>query len=330
MSLPMEIKTLILELSSRCQAKCPFCSRLQKTRPYGGHDITPQDFRLLPQDMLAGLRQVSMGGNFGDLCANAGTLDIVRYIRELNPEALICGDSNGSLQDEDWWRELGAVTGEKGFMVFALDGLADTHTIHRKNTDYAKTLANARAFAEGGGMAVWKFIVFEHNEHQIDEALETARQNGFARFYAIPSRFYNDEMHPPGGVDVTLRNDLLEESRREAQAQGVTAQCKPFHRGSVYVGADGTVMPCCFAHVHYYTGYRPEFDFMTRLMNKHESRINFKTTDFWDIVTGPFFREAFTLSRHNPFCLTKCNGQALQIKKDVVVREETFNPAFVG
>lgn len=325
----MDIKTLILELSNRCQAACPFCSRLQKTRRYEGHSISLQDFRRLPQAMLAGLRQLSMGGNFGDLCANPETPDIARYVRELNPGALICGDTNGSLQDADWWRRLGQATGERGFMVFALDGLADTHHIHRKNTDFHQSLSNARAFAEGGGKAVWKFIVFEHNEHQLDEALETARTNGFAKFYAIPSRFYNDEMHPPGGVDVTLRNDLLEQSRREAQQQGITAQCKPFHRGSVYVGADGTVMPCCFAHVQYYTGYRPEFEFMTRLMDKHAEHINFKTTDFMDIVNGPFFTEAYTLSRHNPFCLTKCNGRALEIKKDVVLREEVFDPALV-
>ena len=41
-----------MEISSRCTARCPFCSRQQKKRPYGDHLITLDDFKRLPDDLF--------------------------------------------------------------------------------------------------------------------------------------------------------------------------------------------------------------------------------------------------------------------------------------
>ncbi|MGD8243436.1 MAG: hypothetical protein PVF59_11435, partial [Desulfobacterales bacterium] len=65
-----KIKGLNLEPSSRCNARCPFCSRQQKVRPYGGHQITLAEFKRLPPEMLRQLKWINYGGNFGDLCTN--------------------------------------------------------------------------------------------------------------------------------------------------------------------------------------------------------------------------------------------------------------------
>jgi MoaA/NifB/PqqE/SkfB family radical SAM enzyme len=157
------IKSLNIEMSSKCVGNCPFCSRQQKVRPYGLHDITFEDFKLLPETLLRGLQRISFAGNFGDFCSNSEFVDIVTYAREKNPGLLMDGDTNGSMQKEVWWKRLGSLFNNGSILIFALDGLEDTHAIHRRGTIFRKIIKNIEAFASAGGTAYWKFIVFEHN-----------------------------------------------------------------------------------------------------------------------------------------------------------------------
>ena len=58
-----------------------------------------------------------------------------------------------------------------------LDGLEDTNHIYRRYTDWSKIERNAKTFLNAGGKGSWVFIVFKHNEHQVDEA-ESYLKNG--------------------------------------------------------------------------------------------------------------------------------------------------------
>jgi MoaA/NifB/PqqE/SkfB family radical SAM enzyme len=95
-------------------------------------------------------------------------------------------NTNGSLRNPAWWSRLGAVMREDqnlgNYCTFSLDGLEDTNHLYRRNTNWKKIMENAKAFIDAGGVAHWDFIVFEHNEHQVDEARELARSMGFKNF----------------------------------------------------------------------------------------------------------------------------------------------------
>jgi MoaA/NifB/PqqE/SkfB family radical SAM enzyme len=95
-------------------------------------------------------------------------------------------NTNGSLRNPAWWSRLGAVMREEqnlgNYCTFSLDGLEDTNHLYRRNTNWKKIMENAQAFIDAGGIAHWDFIVFEHNEHQVDEARELAIKMGFKNF----------------------------------------------------------------------------------------------------------------------------------------------------
>jgi len=317
------VKAINIEVSSKCNAACPFCSRRQKVRPYPGQLITLADFKLLPASLIQQLRRLTFGGNFGDLCCNPEVLDIAAYIRQLNPDITLEGDTNGSSGTPEWWQALGA-SFQKGAMVFALDGLADTHRLHRRGTDFNKIIRNMRAFVAGGGMAQWQFIVFKHNEHQLRAAEDLAQEIGCRRFYAFASRDFSSDLTPPELLDFRIKREVFSGYREELKDSDRQALCRPLADGTLYIAADGSVHPCCYAHLMYITEHNARFDFIAPLVEKYYEQINFKTRPLADIVQGPYFKEVSAKSAGNAYCQTKCNRFRKQIRRQLVILDRFF------
>ncbi len=317
------IKALNIEMSSACIGKCPFCSRDQKVRPYGTHMIRLDDVKHLPEKLLRQLKWISFSGNFGDFSTNPEMVAVAAYIKNLNPDIVLGGDTNGASQDEDWWAALGSYF-KNGSMVFSVDGLEDTHARHRVGTHYPKIIRNITAFTRAGGKAHWKFIVFAHNEHQVAQAKAIAGKIGCARFFAIPSRDYNDRLKPPETMKIQIKRDLFHAYDDHLDDAQAIVQCKPFSNGSLYLAADGTVHPCCFAHCMYITEHNHLFDFIPPLAEAYHDQINFKTRPLDKILSSPYFNEILAASKHNAYCRIKCNQFRKTIKKELILDDIWF------
>ncbi|MFC1858086.1 radical SAM/SPASM domain-containing protein [Thermodesulfobacteriota bacterium] len=318
------IKALNIEISAKCQANCPFCSRKQKVRPYGEHLITFDEFKRLPVPFIKQLRRISFGGNFGDLCCNPHVVDIASYVRQLNPNITLEGETNGSVQEKNWWKNLGK-SFEKGCIVFSLDGLGDTHHIHRKGTYFEKVVENMQAFMSGGGIAYWKFIVFEHNEHQIKEAEALAGDINCSRFFVTASRDYNKNLRKPKTLDFRLKRNIFYSHWETLAAVDKHGICRPLDNRSLYIAADGTVHPCCFAHCMYVTEHNEMFRYIIPLVEKYRAEINFKTKPLAEITNSPYFSEVFSESKTNKYCGVKCNKHRRAITRNLVLYDKVFS-----
>ena len=318
-----DIQAVNLEITSRCAARCPFCSRGQKVREYGNHDITLADFKCLPQTFIARLKRFSFSGNFGDLCTNREFVDIVAYINTINPDVIMDGETNGSLQKDEWWRQLGSVF-HQGGLIFALDGLEDTHHLHRRGTRFDQVIRHLEAFVSGGGSAYWKFIVFDHNEHQIAAAESLARELGCSGFYVVSSREYTSHLRKPKSLKVEIKRDIYHEHLDSLSAGERRALCQPFTAGSIYIAADGTVHPCCFAHCMYITEHNRAFDYIIPLIEKYRPQINFKTNAIKDIVEGPYFSAVERQSPGNAYCQLKCNRYRKVVREKLTLYQKLF------
>ena len=317
------IKAVNIEVSAKCQANCPFCSRKQKKRFYGEHLITLADFKLLPAGFISQLRRITFGGNFGDLCCNPDMPEIAAYIRAHNPDIVLEGETNGSYQPQRWWRALGA-SFKTGCMVFALDGLADTHRLHRKGTDFHAIVQNLRAFVSAGGPAHWKFIAFAHNEHQIEAAEAFAEEIGCSRFYVVSSRDNNQDLRKAETIDFKTKRELFRSRWAKLPAHERRAVCKPLENKSIYIAADGTVHPCCLAHCMFITEHSRQFRFILPLIESNAAAINFKTTPLAEILNGAYFTEVIATSRTNAYCATKCNKYKREIRRETVLHDRFF------
>lgn len=238
-----DIKTLHLEVTDKCNAACPMCAR----NINGGEDnpqlpeveLTAVDVEtMFPIEFVKQLERMYMCGNYGDPIAAKDTLEIFQYFRLHNPKMTLSLHTNGSAKSTEWWTQLANVLGPKGYVVFSVDGLEDTNHLYRQNTVFSKIMTNAQAFIDAGGRARWDYIVFAHNEHQVDEAEALATKMGFEKFqFKKSARFFSNasgvtkEMHQSAnrkGMETTLlqppvnpkyRNSALQELSKIASTK---------------------------------------------------------------------------------------------------------------
>ena len=182
-----DIRTLHIEMTERCNASCPQCGRNinggEQNQYIKNRELKLQDLQqFVPAELCKQLTHIYMCGNYGDPIVAHDTLEVFRYFREQNKHLSLSMNTNGSARSTEWWQDLAKIYDGKGYVIFSIDGLEDTNQIYRQNTSWSKIIENVRAFIDAGGRARWEYIVFAHNEHQVDEARKLSEELGFEEF----------------------------------------------------------------------------------------------------------------------------------------------------
>lgn len=254
------LSSLHLEITSKCNAKCPMCSRTNNPM-LNLISWTLQDFKtIVPVELVKKLNHITFCGNFGDPIANNDVIKMLRYVSRNNESISVAVHSNVSLRTPEWWKELGEAFPKNGWMYFSIDGLADTNHLYRVGTNYEKIMENARAFIATGANAGWDFIKFKHNEHQEDEIRKLAADMGFKKFtMKNSSRFYGRAkvdvldkrgnlshiLEPPTDTDFKFMTvDEIDESIK--MINNIKIECYVQKIKELFVTADGLLLPCCW------------------------------------------------------------------------------------
>jgi MoaA/NifB/PqqE/SkfB family radical SAM enzyme len=116
-------------------------------------------------------------------------LEICKYINEVSRNTAVRVNTNGGMRKPEWWAELGKLFSKYPrsmynywSVTFSIDGLEDTNHLYRRNVKWNAVIANAQAFIDAGGTAIWDYLIFKHNEHQILEAQELSKKMKFNEF----------------------------------------------------------------------------------------------------------------------------------------------------
>ena len=280
---------LLIEPTGFCNAKCPHCPRY--TDDGFLHDYIPEEHLTidafkhgLTPELLINLQTVEFAGATGDPMMNPWIEDLINFF-DFVP--LVTVDTNGSLRNKNWWQELAKFSNLQ--VIWSIDGLEDTNHLYRVGTDYNKIMENASAFISAGGNAVWKCIVFKHNEHQIDEITKVSKLLGFSSvkfLRAYDYRFQNLTNWPvmvEGKVIHEIAPSSLSQAKINSKSETFIAKknisnysrkqldilCPWAKNNQAYINVLGQLMPCC--------------------MMTHETTNNyFGTTAFKELVGGTY------------------------------------------
>jgi MoaA/NifB/PqqE/SkfB family radical SAM enzyme len=269
------IRIVHVEASSRCNSQCPMCSR------YTGYGFVQPDlvegdlsadvfYKLFTKEFANQLDHVYFSGVYGDPCLNKLLPEFVNYLMD-NGVKSVSIDTNGGYRGEDWWASLAR---PNVLVNFALDG-TDNETLekYRIGVKYDKVFDNVKAFMSAGGNAQWNFIVFKHNEHQVETAKQLAKDLGMKFRLKVTQKFRGKKdfkvmvegkhvftLEPPeqnqyrhtnvGNVEhipiAVFKFDLKNYSKLNENK----ITCKSLERNEVYLAANGMLAPCCYIGTH--------------------------------------------------------------------------------
>jgi hypothetical protein len=243
---------------------------------YPETELTLQNLQqILQPNILSQLtRGIIFNGNLGDFGLARDARKIVHWLTDQGVQVYI--NTNGSMRTPDWW----ATLARPGVRIgWALDGLEDTHHLYRQDTDWHTVIRNAQAFIQAGGHAIWRFIPFDHNQHQQQDCRRRAQELGFAMFentdegrnrgpvfsrtgefshYLGEPYMVNEprpDVRPMLESHVTWFDSKTVQSDKDTQPLQLICQHK--RQEEIYIAADGTVWPCCFLGFYPDTMHHP-------------------------------------------------------------------------
>lgn len=291
-----DLKQIHLEITTRCQASCPMCSR----NYHGGlrntnlklADWTFDEFRTIFNNTLINqLSGVYFCGNFGDPIINKDLQMMCSYLKNKKENISINIHTNGGARSIDWWREFPQALPNNHIVVFGIDGLKDTHSLYRAGTEFNQVIKNAKTFIEAGGNAKWVFIKFKHNEHQVEEAKKLAKSIGFQEFdVKNSSRFLTEDkftvLNSNGTVDYYLEppkknkitfvpKDLIK--KIDQWVEDTEIDCSVLKSKEVYIDAHKILWPCCFLASVPYAHNNPDseiFSLKNRVFSEYKILVN--------------------------------------------------------
>jgi MoaA/NifB/PqqE/SkfB family radical SAM enzyme len=287
------IRNLHIELTTKCNARCPMCLRNVAGYPYNaGYPLTElslQDYKsILSPAFLKQIEIVNFNGNLGDFSVANDASEILHYTADNVGQVQV--ETNGGVRTPNWWAGLAR---DNVVIQFALDGLEDTHSLYRIDTSYQKVLDNAIAFINAGGNATWKMIVFEHNKHQIEQCRELSIEWGFEHFLLIDDSeriessvfSRNGEFSYWIGSDGPARSSInIQEEKYTLDEFKVITQdvnqealitCHD-HIGAkqIYIAGDGSVYPCCFTGAFPNTMLHPGNEQLKKIVKENNALEN--------------------------------------------------------
>jgi MoaA/NifB/PqqE/SkfB family radical SAM enzyme len=301
------LNVINVELTDYCNAACPMCSRFKWDGTLYTEKVNKNHTTLeliqdkISLDVIRRLKKFYSVGTYGDPLMNPDTTKIYEYIRKNNENCLLEMHTNAGGRDEEFWKLL-ARTGVKVF--FSIDGLEDTNHLYRRNVNWDKLISNVKAFIAEGGSAHWKFIVFLHNEHQIEQARKLSNDLGFKTFGVSYSDRWKEFNWQTGEIkDITkwpVEDYFIEKPKSQEnkyyEKRSVKVlpeqfnllkkiECKAASNENyeIYLRANGFVQPCCMLgdiDVH-----------QSRFLIRNFDSVNLNKSSLEDILNGKYFKE---------------------------------------
>jgi len=255
------IKKVHLEPTQLCQAMCPMCDRVTldgKLNPYiTGESLAIKDIKaMFDANFISSIDEMYMCGNLGDPMLAPDCLKIFQYFRKHNPKIYLSMNTNGGARKPEWWAQLAKVVNH---VTFSIDGLGVTNAIYRKGVKWKNVTDNVKEFINAGGKAKWDYLVFEHNEHQIELAEHISKRLGFVEFRPKATNRYDKErpawqsywrgkaaevIRPPSQLQ--YQSEVVNNPLENRHQFDISPKC--VKNREIYVAATGHVFPCCWAH----------------------------------------------------------------------------------
>jgi len=322
-----QLHQIQVDITSHCNAKCGDCVRnVSGGITVPGLALNHFDYdiwcRLAKEDTRGVMiTRMTLNGNWGDALMHPRIVDMIKVWLEYHPETEFVVATNASLRPAKFWNELGKVLPGPHKLEVAIDGLHDTHSIYRRNTDFDLISNNIRTFVNAGGYCQPIVTVFDHNKHQLDDIAEHCRNLGCQGIEYRVS--HNDDIHvetPDEDYKITAPRDFERKeivwkefhyssnnSEIGMKLESFT-KCPWYNRAEIQIDPWHRVWPCC--HISglaedFHGDNNPEKQIIAELLKKFN---NLKDSTLMEICTNEWYSKTLPNNMHGKTPFNVCKG----------------------
>jgi len=172
---------LIIDPCNCCNLRCPFCPTGQGRNVRTKGKLSLDNFKRIVDKLGPYLIHVDLV-NWGEPLLNENLLEMVSYAKQHHCDIKI--DTNLTLLTEE--RARGLVLSGLDKIVVSIDGLTEeTYGRYRQGGDFRAAMNNLlllvktrKVLKKTKPYITWQFLVFRHNEHEIEKAVKLGRKIG--------------------------------------------------------------------------------------------------------------------------------------------------------
>ena len=254
-----EPQGIYIEPTNICTLKCSGCARTtfinQWPQAWRNHSIDIQDLmRFLDLDLTD--KTVLLSGNYGDPIYHPEFVTLVQQLKSHGARLKIT--TNGNYRNQEWWSQLAMCFDPADMIVFSIDGLPSNFMQYRQNADWPSMLQGIQACVASTAHVAWKYIPFDFNQDNIDQARTVSEDLGFDSFYLDPSKRFDDcatqALQPRADLISPEYHDRVVWKNQTSGA--VLPRCATGLEH--FITADGYYTPCCYVADHRWL-YKTDF-----------------------------------------------------------------------
>lgn len=320
------------EVSAKCTLRCPRCPRNNQTRvPWFNKELDLDFFRrtLTPEILTRHVKRITMCGDIGDPIYASQYIEIVDYIKSVNPTIHVFTITNGSHKSADWWHRLARISNEYDTVNFSIDGYDNTsNNLYRINSDWESIMTGMDIMVKHSPAFVyWAAIVFSFNQDHLDvirrlavdrgcDGLQITHSTKFGSKYGADYGGEQDPLEPrskfispthryqryfhnlsgreqPNNEYMTLNLERYREVKQRHNKM-ITPMCQIGNRG-LYVSADGILHPCSWVSFPYVSMAtdRKIIWFQDSFHQVYRDRLNLRQRSLEEVMQDEIWQKLF-------------------------------------
>ena len=239
---------LTIDPANFCNLKCPFCPTGQGRNSRTKRVLSLDSFKKIIDEIGPYLIHIDFC-NWGEPLLNKDLSEMIRYSKGYSIDTKIDTNLN-ILTEED---AEGLILAGLDRIIVSIDGFRqETYSRYRIGGDYNKVIENLkvlikkkRELGKSNPHITWQFLVFRHNEHEIEDVKRFGNHLGVDHV-GITNAFIGDK-------DWIPLNDKYSNYKKEEINEDYTSKHfkEPQRAGcnwlweAVAINPNGSVSPCC-------------------------------------------------------------------------------------
>ena len=299
------IKTIEIGLTSKCNLKCPLCTR--------NKDLFKMNWKFEPKDIdyiklitfinYIKPEEVKLVGAVGEPTLYPHFFKLLKFLKENNIKIWL--STNGVTHSTKWWKMVRDLIPTGSVINIDLDHTEEDKQLYRRGTNLTKLKENLKEIANNPNYIVRaQRIDFDWNKDNYDYFQTEVLKWGFDEVYNIPCYNFKQEEFTE---DLTFWShpkqkdyELLDRMNKLNQTRD-NIVCESNREGLIYVNYLGEITPCCYINDLVLQSPKPDFNNI-HFVNNYENII----TEYFERIDNP--ETSWYKTTCKKFC-TKINRQ---------------------